>query len=136
MAAVAVTALTVLSSIDLGSSYLVDVWVSRLIGTQVGLAIQALINSVGSSSVGGRWRASLHSRSAQWRGTRACGHRAHVHPITSSTVVVRSERGSRTRHTLLRGRTPRRQVDCGRTGDGSRPRPVHPSSLVKGGDSF
>jgi hypothetical protein len=48
IAAVAVAALTVLSSVDIGPSFLVDVLVGLLIGTLTGLATQALMNSVGS----------------------------------------------------------------------------------------
>jgi hypothetical protein len=48
IAAVAVIALTVLSSIDIGPSFLVDVLVELLIGTLTGLATLALMNSVGS----------------------------------------------------------------------------------------
>ena len=46
------------------------------------------------------------------------GINAYVHPITSSTVVVRAERVGRTRQTPLRGRTPRQRVDGGQTSDG------------------
>ncbi len=49
VAAVAATALTILSSIDIGPSFVVDVLVSLLIGTLTGLAIQTLMNTVGSA---------------------------------------------------------------------------------------
>ncbi len=47
--AVVVTALAVLSSIDIGPSFVVDILVSLLIGTLTSLAIQALVNTVGSA---------------------------------------------------------------------------------------
>ncbi len=46
---VVVTALTVLSSIDIGPSFLVEVLVGLLIGTLTGLAMEALLNTVGSA---------------------------------------------------------------------------------------
>ena len=47
--AVVVVALTILSSIDIGPSFVVDLVISLVVGTLIGLATQKLLNSVGTS---------------------------------------------------------------------------------------
>jgi hypothetical protein len=89
LSAAVVTALTILSTVDIGPSFLVDVLIGLLIGTLSGLAIQALMESEGSEFAS-LTSGSIYALEAYVNSTDAGSSQTSQTPWTTVALLVSS----------------------------------------------